>query len=85
MAAEAVQPLDVDAQRRVHELVRKATQERQQTLDPALLRDIKGLCKTDDENVRSAYAAITVALRSRHSQVCSFECGVACCSPQLHS
>ena len=66
----AAEPLDVDAQRRVHELVRKATQERQQALDPALLRDIKGLCKTDDENVRSAYAAIAVALKSRHSQVC---------------
>lgn len=70
MTELAGEPLDVDAQRRVQDLVKRATHERQRGLDPDILRDIKGLCKADNENVRTVYAAISVALKSKHSQVC---------------
>lgn len=69
MTELAGETLDVDAQRRVQDLVKRATHERQRGLDPDVLRDIKGMCKVDDDNVRTAYSAISVALKSKHSQV----------------
>jgi hypothetical protein len=61
--------LDVAAQRQLQTLVKKATDKRAFSLDPALLRDIKGMCRADDANVRTAFDAISEALKATHSQV----------------
>lgn len=61
--------LDVAAQRRLQTLVKKATDKRAISLDPELLRDIKGMCRVDDANVHTAFDAISEALKANHSQV----------------
>lgn len=61
--------LDVAAQRRLQTLVKKSTDKRAFSLDPELLRHIKGMCRVDDANVRVAFDAISEALKANHSQV----------------
>ena len=61
--------LDVAAQRQVQTLVKKVTDKRAFSLDPALLRDIKGMCRADDAHVRTAFDAISEALKAPHAQV----------------
>ena len=68
-AAAPVELLDVAAQRRLQELVKRATDHRQFSLDSCLLRDIKGMCRVDDANVCTASAGITEALKADHAQV----------------
>lgn len=60
--------LDVAAQRRLQALVKKATDKRQFSLDSDVLRDIKGMCRVDEANVRTAFDAISEALKATHAQ-----------------
>lgn len=50
-------------------LVKTATDKRAFSLDADALRDIKGLCRADDGNVRVAFDAISEALKAGHAQV----------------
>jgi len=59
--------LDVAAQRRLQALVKKATDKRQFSSDPDVLRDIKGMCRVDEANVRTAFDAISEALKATHA------------------
>jgi hypothetical protein len=61
--------LDVAAQRQVQTLVKRITDKRAFSLEPGLLRDVKGLCRADDANVRAAFDAISEALQATHAQV----------------
>ena len=61
--------LDVAAQRQVQALVKRITDKRAFSLEPALLQDVKGLCRADDANVRTAFDAISEALQATHAQV----------------
>lgn len=49
--------------------MKKATDKRAFSLDPDALRDIKGMCRADDANVRAAFDAISEALKANHAQV----------------
>ena len=61
--------LDVAAQRQVQALVKRITDKRAFSLEPGLLRDVKGMCRADDANVRTAFDAISEALQATHAQV----------------
>lgn len=61
--------MDGDAQQqRVQDIVKRATSERQQQLDPELLREIKRHCKSNDDSLRTVFETVLVAIKSRHSQ-----------------
>ena len=62
---------DQAVQQRLQTLVTKACNKQRNALEPAVLADIKQICRLRDDYVQAAWEELSQHLRAPHAQVCA--------------